>query len=178
MRFEWGRAGSQTCPYGEEVECRGCGKDGFSPPVFMGAGYPREKRREGWVPACVRTRRGDGRILSCSYEGVAEHDEDGQPQGLSLRRRGQAIRGKTEGGMGPRICEDNGRGRAVREPPLRVSHRTSRRRATTRVAPTGTGMDSRLRRPLHNFRNAFRWWCGTTLVIAKSWDSGFRLLQE
>ena len=42
--------------------------------------------------------------------------------------------------MGPRIREDNGRGRAVPEPPLRGSHRTRRRRATTRVAPTKTGM--------------------------------------
>ena len=42
--------------------------------------------------------------------------------------------------MGPRIREDNGRGRAVPEPPLRGSRRTRRRRATTRVAPTKTGM--------------------------------------
>ena len=35
-------------------------------------------------------------------------------------------------------------------------------------------MDFRLRRPLHNYRNSFRWRCGTTHVIAKSCDSGFR----
>ena len=42
--------------------------------------------------------------------------------------------------MGSRPREDNGRGRAVPEPSLRRSRRTRRRWATTRVAPTETGM--------------------------------------
>ena len=42
--------------------------------------------------------------------------------------------------MGPHIREDNGRGRAVPEPSLRGSRRARRRWATTRVAPTKTGM--------------------------------------
>ena len=33
-------------------------------------------------------------------------------------------------------------------------------------------------RPLRNYRIAFKWRCRTTLDIAKSWDSGFRLLPE
>ena len=50
--------------------------------------------------------------------------------------------------------------------------------STRKHAPMLTGMDSRIRRPLHNYRIAFRWRCSTTLDIAKSWDSGFRLSPE
>ena len=50
--------------------------------------------------------------------------------------------------------------------------------STSKHAPMWTGMDSRIRRPLHNYRIAFRWRCSTTLDIAKSWDSGFRLSPE
>ena len=45
-----------------------------------------------------------------------------------------------EEGMGPRIREDDGSGRGDPEPPLRVSHRTIRRRATTGVGPTEKGL--------------------------------------
>ena len=45
---------------------------------------------------------------------------------------GRLFAGKTEGGMGPRIREDKGRGGRFANPPLRGSHPTSRRRATTR----------------------------------------------
>ncbi len=206
----------ETCPcYGEGVECRGCGKDG-SPHARGRRGLVKFNPKVcAWVPACARTTGGERWFASCPYVGITEHDVDGQPQGLALRRRGQAIRGKNggrdgsphprgqgegesgsrtrpyvgvaeqgvdgqpqglalrrrgcvpafvgktdregvhegrpyedggrlfagtaEGGMGPRMREDTGRGKVVRELPLRGNHRTRRRRATTRVARTETG---------------------------------------
>ena len=65
------------------------------------------------------------------------------------REMGPRIREDERGGMGSHVCEDKGR-----------------------------GMGPRIRRPLRNYRNAFRQRCGTTLIIAKSWDSGFRLSPE
>ena len=56
--------------------------DGFS--------SPREQRREGWVPASARTTRGRGRVP------------------VPVCTGGRLCAGTTEGGMGPRIREDNG----------------------------------------------------------------------
>ena len=39
-------------------------------------------------PRMREDKGGGGRIPNRRYVGVAEHDEDGQPQGLPLRRRG------------------------------------------------------------------------------------------
>ena len=77
-------------------------KDGFSPPVFMGAGYSRGQRRgwgrEGWVPASARTTGGGELVGQSNLTG----DHKGRPYGEG--------EGMGEGGMDSRMREDNGRG--------------------------------------------------------------------
>ncbi len=54
----------------------------------------------GVVKMGPRMREDDGRgkaVRECPYVGITERDIGGQPQGLALRRRGQAIRGKNGG---------------------------------------------------------------------------------
>ena len=79
----------------------------------------------GWVPAYARTTEGDGggRPRGTPLREVGEGDGSPHTRG---QRRGTgegAHEGRPYGrwgkGMGPRIREDNGGGRAVREPPLR-----------------------------------------------------------
>ena len=108
--------------------------------------------REGWVPASARTTGGGGRFANRPYVGVAEQGVGGQPQGLPLRRRhvGRDVDREEKGRFAyPSLRLVDSwvvwRGKAVRELPLRGNHRTRRRRATTRVAPTGAGMGPRMR---------------------------------
>ena len=147
-------------------------------PVFTGVGSAREKPGGGEgvhqgrpYGGRVRWRKGGGQVSnlplgSCrtrrrrATTGVVpkETGSDGERRRAGLKpaptEKGLSVGGVVK--MGPRMREDDGRGKAVRELPLRGSRRTRRRRATTRVAPTETGvrlfarktergMDSRLR---------------------------------
>ena len=42
VRWRMGEGRFETCPYGEGVGCRGCGKDGFSPPSSRGQAFRGE----------------------------------------------------------------------------------------------------------------------------------------
>ena len=108
----------------------------------------RGKGLRGWVPASARTTEGDGRFANRPYGGWGWGKLWGEEGG---RPRGTPLRGK---GMGPRILEDNGGGRAVREPPLRgmgegdgSPHPRGQRRGTggSRTARTGDGERGRRR---------------------------------
>ena len=108
---------------------------GFKPAPSVGQGPGRLDRSP-----VARSLEGNRRFASCPYVGVAEHDVGGQPQGLPLRREGWVPAREDTGGVGPGFAN----------PPLRGSRRTRSRRATQRTEGWRMGMDSRLRRPLHN----------------------------
>ena len=148
----------QGRPYGGRVRWRKGGGQVSNLPL----GSCRTRRRrattrvaptEGGMGSCIRedTGRG-GRFPNRRYVGVAEHDVDGQPQGLSLRRR--------------HVGRDVDRGEEGRfaYPPLRLvgSWIVWRERAGFEPAPTEKGlvvggvvkMDSRPR--LHGGRHSAR----------------------
>ena len=88
-----GEGGSRTRPYVGITERDVGGQPQGLPLWRRGAGYSREN---GWGRAFTRGvptevgsdgERGEGRFQTCPL-GVAEHDVDGQPQGLPLRREG------------------------------------------------------------------------------------------
>ena len=157
-----GEARFETCPYVGVAE-----HDVDGQPQGLAL------RREGWVPASARTTGGESRRGASLRGNHRTSRRWAQPQGLPLRRghvgrdvdreeegrlaypplrlvgswvvwgaraglkpapteKGLVVEGV--GKMGPRMREDDGRGKVVRELPLRGNHRTRRRRATTRVA--------------------------------------------
>ena len=135
-------------------------------PDFTGAGSSRELRQGG----TRRQRHGTkmGPRIREDRGGVGVPYPRGRGEGLGSRIREDEGRE-----MGPRIREDEGREMGPR---IREDERGGL--GSHVCEDKGRGMGPRIRRPLRNYRNAFRQRCGTTLIIAKSWDSGFRLSPE
>ena len=83
---------------------------------------PRIREDNGRGRAVPEPPRGGGRFPNRPYVVVAEHDVGWATTRVAPTKMGMGVGGV--GKVGPRLREDNGRGRAAPEPPLRGSRNT------------------------------------------------------